>query len=387
LLVLTIRLVRQGDKELPEDATADQVWAFLRSGGRLSETPRMATRISLDALSTAYFDSLPDDAKEASSLATERTHIKHLKRHLGASTPIREVGVDRLQGYVKKRQGDKGLRGKSIKADTIKKELQTFRQLWAFAAARDYVRGSCPVDEVAKPKSDQRTPFKTWDEIEAIIKRGGYDEGDQKELWECLFLREHEVLELLDHVRRTSRQAFVYPMIAFAALTGARRSEIIRSEVEDFRLDEGVVWIREKKRRQNARISYRDVALHPKLKAIMAEWFERHPGGRYTICASPGIRSPGGDPGLPRPLTPTQAHDHFRRALADSKWKVVRGFHVFRHSLASQLARKGIHQSVIDRTLGHQTPEMRDRYRHLFPEEKREAIGALSSGIAGLFSG
>jgi hypothetical protein len=49
---------------------------------------------------------------------------------------------------------------------------------------------------------------------------------------------------------------------------------------------------------------------------------------------------------------------------------------------------KGIHQSIIDSWLGHQTEEMRNRYRHLFPEETRKAMDrVLTSDIGTLFGG
>jgi len=197
-------------------------------------------------------------------------------------------------------------------------------------------------------------------------------------LWDCLFLRDEEIEKLLDHVRCTAAHSFVLPLFAFAAYTGARRSEIIRSEVGDFHLDENYVLIREKKRRTDARISYRDVALHPRLKEVMTVWMKQHPGGRYTISVPPGMIRSKSKADTPQPLTESQAHDHFARTLADSKWKVVRGFHVLRHSFASNLARKGVHESIIDRWMGHQTEEMRRRYRHLFPEEKRQAMDAMS---------
>ena len=38
-------------------------------------------------------------------------------------------------------------------------------------------------------------------------------------------------------------------------------------------------------------------------------------------------------------LTRKEAHDHFKRTLAGSKWSKIRGFHVFRHSLRVQSRR------------------------------------------------
>jgi integrase len=64
----------------------------------------------------------------------------------------------------------------------------------------------------------------------------------------------------------------------------------------------------------------------------------------------------------------------------NSKWSVLRGYHVLRHSFASNLARHGVDQYKIDEFMGHQTDEMRRRYRHLFPEDRKSAISVLSYG-------
>lgn len=63
--------------------------------------------------------------------------------------------------------------------------------------------------------------------------------------------------------------------------------------------------------------------------------------------------------------------------MAGGKWNVLRGFHVFRHSLASIMASKGKDQRVIDAILGHTTEEMTRRYRHLFPSTQTQAIDDL----------
>ena len=86
------------------------------------------------------------------------------------------------------------------------------------------------------------------------------------------------------------------------------------------------------------------------------------------------LRSNGYDGEL---LTPSEARDHFRRTLDGSRWEKIKGFHVFRHSFASNLAAAGVDQRIIDEWMGHQTEEMRKRYRHLFPDQQREAIESV----------
>jgi integrase len=44
---------------------------------------------------------------------------------------------------------------------------------------------------------------------------------------------------------------------------------------------------------------------------------------------------------------------------------------------SSNLARAGVDDRIIDHFMGHQTEEMRRRYQHLFPEEKRKALSQL----------
>ena len=64
-----------------------------------------------------------------------------------------------------------------------------------------------------------------------------------------------------------------------------------------------------------------------------------------------------------------------KRTLAGSKWEVLRGYHILRHSFISCLAAAGVDQRIIDEFVGHQTDEQRRRYRHLIPDLKHKAIG------------
>ena len=47
-------------------------------------------------------------------------------------------------------------------------------------------------------------------------------------------------------------------------------------------------------------------------------------------------------------MTTDRASHHFKQALEGGKWEVLRGFHVFRHSFASNLAAEGTDQRLID---------------------------------------
>lgn len=66
----------------------------------------------------------------------------------------------------------------------------------------------------------------------------------------------------------------------------------------------------------------------------------------------------------------------FRRLIQGTEFDGV-GYHVFRHSLASNLAARGVEQHYIDSVLGHQTEAMRRRYQHLFPDKIARALRAI----------
>ena len=103
------------------------------------------------------------------------------------------------------------------------------------------------------------------------------------------------------------------------------------------------------------------------LLGVMADWLKRIPAARAMLLL----------PRRPARSASALADDYFERAIAGSRWeKVLRGFHVFRHTFASLLAKGGVDQRVIDAFMGHST-EIRRRYQHLFPKERRSSIGKL----------
>src|SRR5208282_3608223 len=184
----------------------------------------------------------------------------------------------------------------------------------------------------------------TWEQIERQIARGSVTDTAKSNLWESLFLDLSQVQELLAHVQGTARRPYVYPMFCVAAFTGARRSEILRSQIDDFDFDAETVVLREKKRDRSKELTYRTVPMTPALRTVMEEWFRDHPGGVYAFCKTDG-----------QPLKAKDAAEGFREAVDGSKWKVLRGWHALRHSFCSNCALKALDQRIIDSWMGHQT--------------------------------
>lgn len=326
-----LELLRRGRLQF---AGGDLV-TFLLSDGRINEEPVVNTQTVgqlLDAYEAPW--------KETLTQTTENIHIKHLRRILGARTPV--VGLN-LQEYINKRAKET-YRGKIISNVTIKKELGTLSVVGLKQKGLKY------------PKQIEKEPFQTWDEIERKVQCGA-----PKELWECLFLQTEEIAELIEFAKSNP---LVHAMIVFAAHTGARRSEMMRSLKQDVNFDSGMVTIREKKKDTSKTLTYRHVPMSPLLKQTLQERFEID-GHLHTFTAK-GVQ-----------ITPQLMNHHLRWLLDETKWEVLRGWHVLRHSFITACVMKGVDQRMIDLWVGHTTEAMRKRYTHLIPSAARSALESV----------
>ena len=79
----TLSLLQRGVLELPADADPA---TFLLSAGKTKQRPQKAEKaLTLGQLIDSYLKSLPEQAKEKTTLKTEATHIKHFRARLPMS--------------------------------------------------------------------------------------------------------------------------------------------------------------------------------------------------------------------------------------------------------------------------------------------------------------
>jgi integrase len=221
----------------------------------------------------------------------------------------------------------------------------------------------CPGENLTYPKGATKPPFQIREQIERQITVGKLSAEAKAELWRSLFLTIPEVEKFLDYIRDLKAQPNVYPMIAFAAHTGARRSEIRRSLVTDFDFISRTLMIREKKKDSAKVETYRTVPLTPRLEQVMRDWFAIHPENPHTICKLNCL-----------PMSDDNTTNLLHHAIAGSEWSVIPGWHCLRHSFISNCAARGIDQRLIDHWVGHSTDAMRRRYSHLLPTVSQAAI-------------
>jgi integrase len=375
---------------------------FVQHDGKPPDHPVPAKKeLTLQDLREAYFRS-QEKKLEQTTLDGIRLHFNHLTRILGGKRLVPGITRADLQDYVDTRSGEwidpevyrrkrhekAALRKPKRKyvrknappkpaeiperpkrhpsAATIRKEIISLRTAWNWARRRLELIADFPGTHLDYAKVEEDLPFMTWEEAEARIAAG----DDPEKVWECVYLRPDEIKEVLAWVKERPVSAWVYPMFVFAGHTGARRSEIVRALPSDVDLAGGVVTIREKKR-DKKRLTTRRVPLTPFLKDVLAAWMKERGKGKTLFCKGDG-----------KEITPREAHNYFQRGLRVSKWTVLTGWHVFRHSFISALASKGVDQRIIDDLVGHSTEEQRRRYRHLFPDVKEKAVRDVFGGAA-----
>jgi integrase len=254
--------------------------------------PESAARATLGTLRDRHLSTDGNGTVEENSPGTARLHFAHFCRELGEAFPLPELSAGRLQEYVDNRARKK-VRGRRLSPVTLRKEVATLRAAWNWGGPMGLTGGPFPGKGLRYPKAEEKPPFMTRAEIEAEVARGA---DDPDEPWECLYLTLPEIAELLDFARGAARQPWVYPMLCFAAHTGARRSEMLRALVADVDFRSDTVLVRERKKAKDRRTTRR-VPLTPPLKEVLEGWLARHPGASTSSASarrSAGARSGAG---------------------------------------------------------------------------------------------
>jgi integrase len=303
----------------------------------------------------AYRDARAEGTHAVSTVKTEDLHLGHLGRILG-SAPVQSIAPRHLAEYRDRRLAQ-------VSGATVRKEISTFRVLWRWVVGQSIAQGSDPSAGLAIPKPPRAEPFRTLADVERMTE--GLDDTQAQAYWDSCVLVAGELSELLAVVDHRAPH-WIKGAIYACALAGVRRSEWIRSRPEDWDIGRGTLIVRERKRVKSRQGSTRTVAIHPTLDRVIREHLTKHPGGSVMFGLDPSKR-----------ITRDQAVHYWREMFRGSRFERLRGYHVLRHSFASNLAAAGVRADLIDRWMGHQTQEMRERYRHFFPQEETESIARL----------
>ena len=153
-------------------------------------------------------------------------------------------------------------------------------------------------------------------------------------------------------------------MIMLGLRTGMRRGELMALRWEDVDLINGRLTVRRnyslKKFGTPKGGRAREIALGEDVITVLRA--HRHERGELVFCDAAGKVFTTGM--LKRPLV---------RAYKAAGLKPI-GWHTLRHTFASHLAMLGVSLRAIQELLGHATIQMTERYAHLGPQVKRDAV-------------
>lgn len=368
-----LAMVRLGLLAIPPDRDAGD---FIVQGSLLSQTPFAAPPSAPETIPVAPATSSqsPPPATAAPELNaaveeylgrlehlaqthrnTKRTHLNHLCRYFGKRKVRR---IDQIQFADLDNLLQTRLRRRS--SETVKKERETIGDFFDWAERCHYIPAS-PAKGLPPIKSRRnQDPFRTVDEIEESIRRGGLSRTEIKDLWKALYLTPAEIVEILQLVETNATAPASGMLHAIAAFTGMRRGEILRLRWSDIDLSQRTLIARSLKQSRHVNEVARRIDLHAALAQRLSRWRSQSKRGQFVVV----------QPGTLQPVSPRLSITLFSSPLRHTRWCLDKkksqlkiGYHTYRHSFASNLAAAGVDQRIIDEWMGHTTEAMRKRYR------------------------
>ncbi len=173
------------------------------------------------------------------------------------------------------------------------------------------------------------------------------------------FLSFDEAKELLQEIKRRSQQT--YEICLMSLHTGMRAGEIFNLKFGDIDFASGLIHIKDAKNGED-RVAY--------LTEEIADILSSKQGKPDELI----FKTKDGK----RIKTISKAFNHaveylgLNNGITDRRDKVV--FHTLRHTFASWLAIEGTPIYTIKELMGHKTISMTERYSHLSPNGKRDAV-------------
>ena len=181
------------------------------------------------------------------------------------------------------------------------------------------------------------------------------------------FLTREEAEKLLNELKKRSRQ--IYDIAYISLYTGMRAGEIFNLTWQDIDFKNDIITIKDPKN-STSRVAY----MTESLKKLLIEKHKReHPKSLSELA----FKDKNGNKLIRVSKTFDRAVNKLslNDGITDPRDKVV--FHTLRHTFASWLAIQGTPIYTIKELMGHKTLAMTERYAHLIPDAKREAVEKL----------
>lgn len=157
----TLGLIQRGRLEVPEGVQLEE---FVAAGGKVPVVAARPEVVTARQLFDRYLKTHGNGTVEASTLSTSRTHLNNVCDTIGDRFRIQSLNLLKLQEHVDRR------RRKGVSPVTLRKEIASLRACWNWAVHGGVLKGIFPSKGLRFPKQDEKEPFRTFADVEAIIR-------------------------------------------------------------------------------------------------------------------------------------------------------------------------------------------------------------------------
>jgi len=181
----TLDLIERGRLTVPEGVMLEE---FVAAGGKIPVISARPETVAVRQLFDHYLRTHANGTIEDNSLGTRRTHFNQFVRTVGERFRFQSLTFLTLREHIERR------RKQGIFPSTLKQEVASVRACWNWAVLAGLLKGVFPGKGLRFPKEDEKEPFRTFAEIEAVIAARNPDDATKDVLWEALYLTRPERL-------------------------------------------------------------------------------------------------------------------------------------------------------------------------------------------------
>lgn len=263
----------------------------------------------------------------------ELRYSKHLEE-VFSNTRLKAITPFALEGL------KLNLQKKGLAPATVKHVLILIRQMFNKAVSWGLYDGPNPIKQVKLPTiNNKRLRFLSQDEANSLL----------------------EELSL--------RSKTTHDIALFSLRTGARFDEVAKLKWQDIDFDNGIIHL------EGKNSETRQAYMTDDIKAILESRNSGIPDEHIFKNRKTGGKINKVSHAYRRTIEALGLNE----GVTDPSQKVV--FHSLRHTFGSWLAMQGTPIYTIKELLGHKTLAMTERYAHLLPDHKREAIEQMVAGL------
>ncbi len=261
---------------------------------------------------------------------------------------ITSFDIERLKAEMSKATSN---HGKTVAPKTISHCLALLRAMYNKAVDWNLYQGDNPVKNVKKPTvQNARNRFLSMKEVDLLL---------------VSLKRNHHIKDKCVELEDPK----LHDMALISLHTGARAGEIFNLKGADVDLQNDLLVFRDTKNKETRYAPMTEAVKNVLKKRVpddlSAYVFTGRDGKKITEVSN-AFQRVVDDMGL-------------NKGVTDPRQRVV--FHTLRHTFASWLAIQGTPIYTIAKLMGHKSISMSERYAHLSPDHKKEAIKNLEAGL------